>query len=95
MADDVLLKIRQATVEWREIEGEIVAIDLRRSVYFALNRAAAALWPELLAGSTRESLIRSLAEQWSVAEAEAARDVDAFVAMLREQDLLEPEESLR
>lgn len=92
---DSVLKIRERAVEWREIEGEIVAIDLRHSLYFALNQTAALLWPLLVGGATRGELVRTLSDKWGVPAASAEGDVEGFLTMLRDQDLLEPEGSLR
>ena len=83
------IRLRGEKLEWREIEGEIVALDGRASEYIAVNRTGAALWPDLLAGATREDLVARLVESFDVEEATAGRDVDAFLDVLRERDLLE------
>lgn len=81
-------RLRGDQLEWREIEGEIVALDGRSSEYIAVNRTGAALWPDLIAGATQEDLVARLVESFDVEEATAGRDVDAFLDVLRERDLL-------
>lgn len=81
-------RLRGDQLEWREIEGEIVALDGRSSEYIAVNRTGAALWPDLLAGATREELVAKLTDSFDVDDATAGRDVDAFLDVLRERDLL-------
>jgi hypothetical protein len=83
------LRLRRDALEWREIEGEIVAVDARDSVYLAVNRSGAVLWPELAQGTTAESLQAALIERFGLDEATAAGDVETFVQMLRDRNLLD------
>lgn len=82
------LRLRTDDLEWREVHGEVVAIDLKGSVYFTLNRTGAELWPALSEGATREQLVERLCARFGVDEETAGRDVDAFLEMLRERELL-------
>ena len=36
-----------ADLDWREVEGELVALDLRESRYLAVNRTGQVLWAAL------------------------------------------------
>jgi hypothetical protein len=83
------IQIRAGAVEWREVEGEVVALDLRNKTYLAVNRTGAAIWPILMSGADREELLALLLETFAVSQDEAAADLDAFLAELAEQDLLE------
>jgi hypothetical protein len=83
-----VLRLRSDDLEWREVHGEVVAIDLKGSVYFTLNRTGAELWPSLSEGATRDQLVERLCDAYRVDEATAARDVDAFLDSLRERELL-------
>jgi hypothetical protein len=82
-------RLRGDQLEWREIEGEIVALDARSSEYLAVNRTGTVLWPSLVAGATRDELVARLAGAFEVGEETAGRDVDAFLAVLAERGLLE------
>ena len=83
------LRIRPGAVEWRELEQEVVAVDTRKSVYMAVNRSGAILWPALLEGTTFDELVERLAGSYGLDRDAAERDVDTFVRALDEQDLLE------
>jgi hypothetical protein len=83
------VRLRSDALEWREVEGEIVALDLQGSSYFAVNRAGAALWEALAGGTTREDLVSKLVTEFGIDRDGAARDVDAFLAALAERELLE------
>ena len=42
------MRLRTDAVEWREVEGEIVALDLRDEMYLGVNGSGAVLWPLLV-----------------------------------------------
>ena len=86
-----LLKLRDDALEWRAIEGEVVAVDLRDSVYLGVNRTGALIWPELAAGTTQDTLARRLAQACGIELAQATREVDEFVSELSRLGLLEPQ----
>jgi hypothetical protein len=83
------LRLRNQALEWREIEDEVVAVDTRKAIYMAINHTGAVLWPALAEGATREELVERLTRAYDVDRGAAEGDVDAFVSMLKEQDLLE------
>jgi hypothetical protein len=83
------LRLRNQALEWREIENEIVVVDTRKSIYVAVNKSGAVLWPSLAAGATREELVDRLAQSYEIDRGSAQTDVDAFLALLDEHDLLE------
>jgi hypothetical protein len=76
-------------LEWREVEGEIVALDLDRSVYLAANRTGAGIWQLLSEGTTREALIDSLVVAYGLERPTAVNDVNAVLADLEAQGCLE------
>ena len=73
------LRLRSHGLEWREIEGEVVALDVPTSRYLRLNRTGALLWSSLAAGATREELLERLMERFDLDETKAAADLDAFL----------------
>lgn len=83
------LKLRDDRVRWREIDREVVAVDLDSSTYLSTNGSGALLWLELAEGTTREALVERLAQAYMIEAARAEADVDSFVHDLRSQGLLE------
>ncbi len=75
-------------VEWREVEGRIVAMDVRTADCVALNRTGTRLWSAVVEGTSVEQLATALVEAFGLEEEAARRDVDAFVEALRARDLL-------
>jgi hypothetical protein len=83
------LHLRADALEWREVEGEIVALDLRTSTYLGINKTGASVWQLLVDGTTRDVLIARLEESFDLDRPRAEADVDAFLRTLRDHDLLE------
>ncbi|SCF01743.1 PqqD family protein [Micromonospora mirobrigensis] len=82
-------RVRDDRVAWRAAGDEAVLLDVRQSVYFALDRSAALLWPYLVAGATAAELAEALAGREAVDPERAVADVHAFLAELEAADLLE------
>ena len=81
-------RLRQDGLEWRTVEGQILALDTASSTFFNANRTGATLWSALQEGGTREQLAAKLVERFDVDADTAGRDVEAFLAALRAQGLL-------
>jgi hypothetical protein len=83
------LRLRRGALEWREVEGAVIAVDVRSSEYLAINDTGAVLWRALQRGATTGELIERLVARFDVAPEAAARDVEQFLAGLDERGLLE------
>lgn len=88
--DEPRLRLRSQQLEWREVEGEVVALDLRQLRYLGVNRSGAVLWPALVEGATRAELVELLVARFDVDPRQAAADIDAFLSVLADRQLLEP-----
>ena len=82
------LKLRDADLHWREVDGEIIALEGRGSTYVAANGAGTLLWRALAAGTTREALVDELVRAYGIDRDQAAADTDRFLAELAAQGLL-------
>ena len=82
------LRLNREASEWREVEGEVVALDVGSSEYIATNRAGAELWRLLDSGASREDLAGALVARFDVDEPTAEADVDRFLDSLRARNLL-------
>jgi hypothetical protein len=84
-----VLRLRSAALEWRLVEGEIVALDLERSEYLLVNRTGAVLWQLLVAGASPAEMVDRLVEMYRLDEALVRADIDGFVAGLAARQLIE------
>jgi coenzyme PQQ synthesis protein D (PqqD) len=83
------LKLREDKVSWREIDSEVVAVNIDSSTYLSTNGSGALLWLELAGGATRDALVERLAQAYLIDTEQAASDVDSFLSELNGQGLLE------
>jgi len=82
------LRLRDTDLHWREIDGEVIALEARGSTYLAANGAGTVLWRALVGGSTRDELADELVRTYGIDRERAAADADAFVETLVAQGLL-------
>lgn len=82
------LRVDRNRAEGREVGGELVIYDLETRGYLGGNRAAAVLWPLLVAGTGPEAMAAALRAEFGIDEARAREDAEAFVESLRERGLL-------
>jgi acyl-CoA reductase-like NAD-dependent aldehyde dehydrogenase len=82
------LQLRADALVWREIDNELVAVDIASSAYLSANQTGALLWQMLANGTTHEQLVERLVEEFGISSDQAATDVDAFLRDLKARDLL-------
>ena len=80
----------------REVAGKSVAIAVGGKAtalggMIALNEAGKMLFSLLMEGTTEEKMIAALVEAYEIEERIAEKDVAAFLAPLREANLIENE----
>jgi coenzyme PQQ synthesis protein D (PqqD) len=84
----VQIRLRTDGLTWREIDDELVVLDVVRSNYLATNEAGRLLWRSLASGTTRDDLVRELSDAFELEVETACADVDRFLDELRAQALL-------
>lgn len=83
------LRLDRKRVEWREVDGEIIALDLKASMYLAVSsHSGDAAWTALAEGTTGDELLARVLAGFRVGREEAERDLDAFLKDLDDRGLL-------
>lgn len=83
-------EVRRQGVLGEEIEGRQMLLDVEAGLYFGLDEVGSLIWVELAAPRTLEELVDRVCTEYPDADREVVcRDVEAFLAHLREQGLLE------
>lgn len=90
MGEVEVLRVSKDRATWRDVDGEVVGLDLQASTYFSANASGSLLWPLLVAGTTRAEMTDRLVASFEIGREQAATDVEAYVASLDELGLLEP-----
>jgi coenzyme PQQ synthesis protein D (PqqD) len=85
------LRLQTQLLEWREVDGEVIALEQERSAYVAANRSGALLWRALAEGCTQPELTALLVAEYGIDANTAKVDVDGFLADLAQRGLLAPE----
>ena len=82
------IRLRQ-DIAWREIDGEIVLLDLTGAAYYSVSRSGVVLWPAVVEGATVDELADRLAREFSLERQVAERDVRVLIDALSGEGLLE------
>lgn len=82
------MKLRADDLTWREIDGDLVILDLRSSTYLTTNASGAVLMKELTQDRTDEELVSVLMAAFGISESQARSDVSSFVEALNNGGLL-------
>lgn len=88
------MKLRAHDITWREIDGDLVILDLRSSTYMTANASGAVLMKELTEERTDDELVRALVDAYGITHDQAEADVRSFVQVLADGGLLEVQESV-
>ncbi len=82
------LRLRDTDLHWREMDGEVVALEARGSTYLTANSSGTVLWRALANGSTREGLADELVRVYGIGREQALADANRFVDALGDRGLL-------
>jgi hypothetical protein len=83
----LLLKIDN--VVWREVDEELVILELPTTTYLTLNGSAKQLWLRLAEGATSEDLALMLSDRYGISQEQAASDTESFLSDLDQRQLLD------
>jgi hypothetical protein len=73
----------------RELAGEAVLLDLKRETYFGLDPVGTRMWQALTTAETIQSAFEMLLSEYEVEPDVLRRDLEALIAMLRGEGLIE------
>jgi hypothetical protein len=76
-------------VLYREVDGQMVLLDVEREEYFGLNEVGAEIVTEITAGSVDEAL-EALSGRYEVDPLTLRRDAEELIGSLLEAGLLAP-----
>jgi hypothetical protein len=79
---------REQDLSWREIDDEVILLDLRNAQYLQLNPTGAVLWKRLAKGATVSDLAECLQQHYSLDASRASSDAVAFVTSCVQKQLL-------
>lgn len=77
-----------AAAVWRELEDEIIVLELSSSLYLTLNGSARELWLRLSDGATTDELSATLVATYGIDEEQAGADAVSFLEELIDRSLV-------
>jgi len=83
------MKLRVDDITWREIDGDLVVLDLRSSTYLTANASGTLLMKQLTQERSLQELAQALVAAFGIPERRAHLDAQAFVDELGERGLLD------
>ncbi len=76
-------------VVFRDLEGELVLLNLKTGVYFGLDSMGTRIWQLIQEHQSLKKARDSLVEEYEVTETRCEQDLLGFVAKLRDNKLIE------
>ena len=87
-ARDAAIRIRKDVV-FRDLEGEMVLLNLATGVYFGLDPVGTRIWALIDDGRSVDQIVAAITAEYEV-DADVCRvDLERFVATLRDNDLVD------
>ena len=88
---DAAIQISKDVV-FRDLEGEMVLLNLATGVYFGLDPVGTRIWELIDRGRSTEQIVGALTAEYDV-DAETCRaDLAGFLRTLRDNELIEPDD---
>lgn len=84
------MKLRLDELSWREIDGDMVMLDLRTSTYLTTNGSGTLLVKQLTEERTSGELVQALVDAYDIPRSSAEHDVRNFLDELDRSGLLLP-----
>jgi len=73
---------------WRNVNDEIIILNLKSGEYFTLNDVAQCIWTAVTEEKSVEEIKVKIIDEYDVSAEKAERDIDDFITGMIEQGLL-------
>lgn len=88
---DAAIRISKDVV-FRDLEGEMVLLNLATGVYFGLDPVGTRIWQLLDGGGSVDEIVDAITVEYDVDAATCRADLARFVQTLRANGLVEPDD---
>jgi hypothetical protein len=75
-------------VNWRDIKGETVVLNIESGVFYTLNEVGRSIWEMVANGHTFEAITHQLSERFEVSPNISRTDAEKFLQRLMDEGIL-------
>ena len=75
-------------VTWRDVDEEMIVLHLPTGKYYTFNYTGHLAWKQLAEGRDTSEITVQIMDKFDVDEETAKRDLDTFIAGLKEHNLI-------
>lgn len=86
---------RRDGVPYKEVEGELLLLNLKDGNYFGLNSTGKYVWQLLDVAKTQADIVNAFKRKFKIKEEIAQRDISHLLRELKKQDLIQVISSAR
>lgn len=76
------IELAEEQIVWRDLDGEVVILNLESGIYFGLEGTGNDIWRLLAEGRSQAEIAEQLSARYEVSPQQARADVARFVAEL-------------
>ena len=76
-------------VVFRDLEGEVVLLNLKAGVYFGLDPIGTRIWHLMQEHPSLQEVLDAMVEEYEVRKGQCEHDLLRFAGLLQEKDLIE------
>jgi len=80
--------IDREKVFWREVDGEMVILNIESGFYYSLDETASFIWSRLAGGQSPENIVDDMVKVYEVSVATAQKDLEIFLEYFRKESLI-------
>jgi hypothetical protein len=82
------IELAEEQIVWRDLDGEVVILNLESGIYFGLEGTGNDIWRLLAQGCSRAQLAKQLSADYEVSLEQVNADIDRFLAELHAKGLV-------
>ena len=75
-------------VVWRNLDGEVIILDIDSGHYYGLNKTGSLIWNLFAQDKTLQEAIEKLSDQFKISKKAALEDTSELIATLQKEGLL-------
>ncbi len=81
--------LRNEDVVFRDLQGEMVLLNLKTGVYFGLDPVGTRIWHLIQEGRSLQEIRDAVMQEYDVTKDQCEQDLLRFVGQLRERELVD------